>query len=117
MAATASPRRPASAKAPADHLPKASKPEVEKVDGGWTLTLDGLTVTVLEKRLGNYDLAREIAASEAGNMLAGVRAIGLLFGDEERKIAAHIADEDGIVDPARMGEFFRAAIEAISPNS
>jgi hypothetical protein len=75
--ALAAPKPAAGVKQPEDHKPKAEdkpKPVVKTVEGGREVTLHGVTVTVLDSALGDFetiadlDLIEEVArtASESG---------------------------------------------------
>lgn len=114
---TTTTRRPATAKAPTDRLPKAEKPQVEEIDGGRRVTYDGLTVTIRTERLENWAFARSLRDAEKGSEFAMVDSVELLFGDEFSQIEDHYRGNTGLVPIQKVIHFFRSVLSAASPNS
>lgn len=125
------PTRPAGAKAPQDHQPKAtsSYEEVEVVVGtdddgndivkaARKFVLHGLTLTVEERALNDYRVARLMAKARKGDGTAGVDVLDILLGEEQHdQVAALFADADGYVDGEAIGNFTVEMFRALSPNS
>lgn len=47
---------------PQDHLPKTETPKVEKIEGGRKVTISGITVTVSDDALDDFELLDDLRA-------------------------------------------------------
>lgn len=107
-------------KKPQDHLEKAEKPKVEPVDGGRKVTLGGLTVTVMDDALDDFELLEDLGEIQLdGKKQAGrlPRILRQLIGDDYQTVMDGLRGENGRVSVGKASEWIKALFEAINPNS
>lgn len=108
-------------KKPQDHLPKTEKPKVEVVDGGRKVTLKGVTITVPDEAIDDFELVEELSRvqfgskSDKGWMPSILRR---LVGDDGYKtVMDGLRAENGRV-PVQAGfEYIQELFKALNPNS
>lgn len=113
-----SPKTTTPRKAPADHLPKAEKPKVEKVDGGRKVTLSGVSVTVANEALDDFELLDDLRAvdvdSNASRLPALLRRI---VGDDYSAVMDALRDPKTGRVPIQAGTgFIKDLFGALNPN-
>lgn len=102
-------------KKPQDRKPK--KPSKKKIEGGWEVTVDGITVVILEEALDDWELVEAVRDSERGQ---GARAIDVaerLFGDEYRDVLEKFRGDNGRVSVQRFLKFIQEVFTLLSQNS
>jgi len=119
MTSTTTTRKPAGAKKPADHQPKAEKPTVKKVDGAREFTHKGFTVTVPDNAFDDFELLDDLRAVQVDQ--EAQRFPGLLRRlvgeDGYRTVMNGLRDADtGRVSIDSGVEYVGALFEAIAPN-
>lgn len=112
-------RKPAGAKKPADHQPKAVKPTVEKVDGGREVTHRGFTVTVPDDAFDDFELLDDLRAVQVDQeaqrfpgllrRLVGQDGYKTVMDGLRNPETGRVSVEDGV-------EYIGALFEAIAPN-
>jgi len=138
--AAPTPKRPA-AKKPAAQTDVVQKPPVKKVKGGREVTLHGVTVTVLDDALGDFETTDDLSLlTEAFTAIQG-REVDDLTADEEelakeaqarvpgliRRLVGLSAskevyrairrENEGSLDLGDVVGFINDLFEALSPNS
>lgn len=120
-------------KQPQDHLQKAEKPKVETVDvtfgegdtkrvvAAKRTTIRGITVTVTNEALDDFELLDDLQAAETGNAARLPSLLRRLLGD------GYKAAMDGLRDPvtgrvpvagdAGGVQFIKELLVALNPNS
>ncbi|MFF2054113.1 hypothetical protein ACFVU2_21080 [Leifsonia sp. NPDC058194] len=108
-------------KKPEDHLEKAEKPKITKVDGGRTVTLRGITVTVPDDALDDFELVEEIGLVQYGTDADRVRMPlilrRLVSDDDYRKVMEGLRGPNGRVRFQTGIEFIQELFGALDPNS
>lgn len=102
------------AKEPQDHLPK--KPTVKEVDGGKKVTLNGVTVTVLDEALDDWELLEELAAVDSGKGQKLPSLLRRLVGDDYDMVMDALRGQNGRVSIADGAAFVRSLFGALNPN-
>lgn len=108
-------------KKPQDHLPKAEKPTIEQVDGGRKITLRGITVTIPDESLDDFELVEELGQVQFGKAEDRGRLpliLRRLAGDDGYKaVMDGLRGENGRV-PLQAGfDFIQELFGALNPNS
>lgn len=113
---------PDGAKQPEDHKPKVevAKPTVKKVKGGREVTHQGITVTVEDDALDDFELMGELRLmqdSEDPSYMPGI--LMRLLGREQTKAVTDALrnPETGRVSATAGMEYLQAILEALNPNS
>jgi hypothetical protein len=116
-AATTTTARKTPAK-PQDHLPKAEKPKVEKVDGGRKITLSGVTVTVSDAALDDFELLDDLRAVDVDKNTSRLPALlRRIVGDEYPDVMDALRDKDsGRVTISVAMAFIKDLFGALNPN-
>lgn len=118
-------------KQPQDHLPKVEKPKVESVevtigegDGARTVpakrtTIQGITVTVLEEALDDFELLDDLRAVDVDKNVSRLPAVlRRLVGDGYQAVLDGLRDKGtGRVSIEAGSVFIRSVIEALNPNT
>lgn len=113
---------PDGAKKPEDHRPKAevTKATVKKVKDGREVTHQGITVTVEDDALDDFELMGELRLMQDSNDPSYMPGIMLrLLGREQTKAvtdALRNPDTGRVTATAGM-EYLQAILEALNPNS
>lgn len=108
-------------KKPQDHLEKVEKPKVVAVDGGKEVTLHGITVTVADEALDDFELVDDLSRVQFGEAQDRGR-LPLIFrrlvGDDGYKaVMDGLRGPNGRV-PVKAGfEFIQELFGALNPNS
>lgn len=100
---------------PQDH--QAPKPKVEKFDWGKKVTLHGLTVSVANEALDDFELLDDLGRAEDGNSGRVPSMLRRLLGDDAPKVLEHFRGKNGRVPVSPVVEFIQDLFEAINPNS
>lgn len=112
------PRKPAAAKATADHLPKTEKPKVEKVDGGRRVTLRGISATVLDVALDDFELLDDLRAIDDGEAYRFPALLRRLVGADYDAVLEGLRDQTtGRVSSGDGIAWAREMLGALNPNS
>lgn len=116
---SASTKRPAAAKRPQDHQPKADKPKVETVDNGRELTYKGFTVTIPNDAFDDFELLDDLRAVQVDQeaqrfpgllrRLVGEEGYRTVMNGLRNPDTGRVSIEDGV-------EYVGAIFEAIAPN-
>lgn len=101
---------------PADHLPKAEKPKVEKIDGDFHVTHKGVTVTVATDALDDFELLDDIGAVENGNAARLPALLRRLIGPDYKPVLDALRGESGRVKIEDAAQYVGDLLGAISPN-
>lgn len=118
--------KPDGVKAPQDHKKKAAYEEVEVTLGegedartipARRVTVQGLTLTVEERRLNDYRVTRMMAKARKGDMLSNIDLLDFLLADQHEQVVETCADDDGFTSQEAVGEFVKNLFEALAPNS
>lgn len=104
----------ATAKKPQDHLPK--KPAVKEVEGGKRVTLRGVTVTVLNEALDDWELLEEIDRLESGQVQKMPSLLRRLVGDDYQLVMDTLRGKSGRVTVGDAAEFLTDLFGALNPN-
>ncbi|WP_104137232.1 hypothetical protein [Cryobacterium sp. Y62] len=102
-------------KKPQDHKPP--KPKVEKFDWGKKVTLHGITVSVLDEALDDWELLDDLGRAEDGDAGRIPSLFRRLLGDDTQKALDHFRGETGRIRVEPVVEFIRDLFKAIDPNS
>lgn len=106
-------------KAPSDHKPK--KPKAVRTDVGVTVTLRGITVTMLNEAFDDWELLEALSELDETNpksitVLPGLLKRALAPGDAE-KVKAILRDPaTGRITLAAGVSFFLDLMKAVNPN-
>lgn len=105
-------------KAPADHLPKVEKPDVEKVDGGRNVTLSGVTVHVPDVALDDFELLDDLRAVDVERNASRFPALlRRLVGDDYPAVMDALRDTTTGRVPIEAGAgFIKDLFGALNPN-
>lgn len=108
-------------KKPQDHQEKTVKPKIETVDGGRKVTLRGVTVTVPDEALDDFELVEELSRVQFGSKEDKGRMPSILrrlIGDDGYATVMNgLRAENGRV-PVQAGfEFIQELFGALNPNS
>lgn len=108
-------------KKPQDHQPKIEKPKVETVDGGKRVTIKGVTVTVPDEAIDDFELVEELSRVQFGSKEERGRLpliLRRLIGDDGyRAVMDDLRATNGRV-PVQAGfEFIQELFGALNPNS
>lgn len=120
----------AAPKKPQDHLPKIEKPKVETVEvtigegeeqrtaPAQRTTVQGITVTVLDESLDDFELLDDLRAVDVDRNASRLPALlRRLVGDDYRDIMDQLRDsQSGRVPIQKATEFIRGLMEALNPN-
>ncbi len=120
----------AAPKKPQDHLPKVEKPKVEKVQvileegdkkrtvDGQRTTIRGITVTVLDESLDDFELLDDLRAVDVDHNASRLPALlRRLVGDDYRTVMDGLRDKtSGRVTIEAGSTFIRSVMEALNPN-
>lgn len=101
---------------PADHLPKAENPKVEKVDGAFHVTHKGVTVTVAIDALDDFELLDDIGAVEGGNAARLPSLLRRLIGEDYKPVLDAIRGDSGRVKIEDASAYIGNLLGAIAPN-
>lgn len=109
---------PEGVKQPEDHRPKADveNPKVERVEGGRTVTHKGITVTVPDEALDDFELLDDLREMEqTGNVAVLPSLLRRLAGQDGYKavMAGLRNPETGRVSAGEGAEFVQAIFEAL----
>lgn len=113
-------RKPAGAKQPQDRQPKApAKPAVKSVDGGHEVTYRGVTITIADGALDDFELLEDVAAADSGDAMRLPSLLRRLAGDDGfRAVMDGLRNPDtGKVSIESASEFVDAVFGALNPNS
>ncbi|WP_157509586.1 hypothetical protein [Leifsonia sp. Root4] len=103
---------------PQDH--KKPKPSVETIEGGKKVTISGITVTVLDEALDDFELLEDLAALQSDPKKRGSLPLMLrrLVGDDGRQaVLDGLRGTNGRV-PVKAGlEFIEELFGVLNPNS
>ena len=102
------------AKQPQDHLPK--KPSVEDVEGGKRVTLHGLTVTVPNEAIDDWELLEELDALDSGKGQKLPSVLRRLVGDDYSSIIDSMRGKNGRVSIVQGTKFVTDLLGALNPN-
>lgn len=106
-------------KKPQDH--KKPKPTIETIEGGKKVTINGITVTVLDEVLDDFELLEDLAAIDSGGpKQQGALPLMLrrILGDEGRKtVVDGLRGENGRVKVEDGLGFIKELFGALNPNS
>jgi hypothetical protein len=117
---------PAKAKKPADRKPKAEKvekPVVEVVDGGKEIAHRGITVTVPDDAMDDFELVRALVKSDdvslpdGERMAASLEIFDRLFLEDATRILDALRGPNGRVKVTAAIAFVNDIIAALDPNS
>lgn len=113
-----SPKTTTARKAPSDHLPKAEKPKVEKVEGGRNVTLSGVTVHVPDEALDDFELLDDLRAVDVEKKASRFPALlRRLVGDDYPKVMEALRDSTSGRVPIEAGaRFIKDLFGALNPN-
>lgn len=101
---------------PQDH--KTPKPSVAQVDGGRSVTLRGVTVTVPDDALNDFEFLDDLRALDVdGNASRLPSILRRLVGDDYRQVMDALRGENGRVTIESGADFIKELLEAISPES
>jgi len=117
-------------KQPQDHLPKVEKPKVESVEvtigvgddartvAAKRVVLRGITVTVLDESLDDFELLDDLRSVDVGNNPAAMPSLlRRLVGDDYRTVMDQLRDETTKrVSIVTGAEFVKEIFEALNPN-
>lgn len=118
MTSTTPAKRPAAAKKPADHQPKTVKPKVVLIEGGREITHRGITVTVRDEAMDDFELLDDLA--EAGSNMVRMPSLlrRLIGNDGYQAVMDGLRDKDtGRVTLEAASTFVNDIFEAFNPNS
>lgn len=107
-------------KKPQDHLEKVVKPKIELVDGGRKVTLDGVTVTVMDDALDDFELLDDLGELQRDKKQAArlPRILRQLVGDDSyHEVMDGLRGDNGRVSVTKASEWIKKLFEAINPNS
>ncbi|HEY9467880.1 MAG TPA: hypothetical protein VIR54_32525 [Vicinamibacterales bacterium] len=107
-------------KKPQDHLEKVVKPKIEPVDGGRKVTLDGVTVTVMDDALDDFELLDDLGELQRDKKQAArlPRILRQLVGDDSYHVVMDgLRGTNGRVSVTAASEWIKKLFEAINPNS
>ena len=116
-AAKSTPARKTPAK-PQDHLPKAEAPKVEKVDGGRKVTISGVTVTVSDEAINDFELLDDLRAVDVDKNASRLPALLRRLVDADYPLVMEaLRDKDSgrVTIPAAMA-FIKDLFGALNPN-
>lgn len=113
--ATTTRRAPAK---PQDHLPKAETPKVEKVDGGRKVTISGITVTVSDDALDDFELLDDLRAVDVDQNASRLPALlRRVVGDDYPTVMDALRKKgEGRVKILDATEFIRDLFGVLNPN-
>ena len=105
-------------KQPEDRKPK--KPSIEQIDGARKVTVRGVTVTVLDEALDDFELVEDLAKiqfdEKQRGLLPGV--LRRLVGDDEFKtVMDSLRGPNGRVRVQAGVDFIQDLFQALNPNS
>lgn len=108
-------------KKPQDHLEKVEKPKVVAVDGGKEVTLHGITVTVADEALDDFELLDSLSRVQFGEKEDRGRLLPIfrqLVGEDGyTAVMDGLRGENGRV-PVKAGfDFIQELLGALNPNS
>jgi len=110
----------ADVKKPQDHRPKVEKVTVTVGDreaAGRRTTVSGITVTVLDEALDDFELLEDLAALEEQKASRLPSVARRLFGDEYKTVMDALRSEaTGRVPIKAASEFIRDVFGALNPN-
>lgn len=108
----------AAPKKPQDHKPKAEDVKVEKVEGGRKVTLHGVTVTVTDDALDDFELLDDLRAVDVDKNASRLPALlRRLVGDDFSAVMDSLrAQHSGRVPIEAGGQFIRDLFGALNPN-
>lgn len=117
---SSTPKKPAERPAPQDHKPKAEKPTVKKVEGGKEVTFKGITVTVDDEALDDFELLDDLRALDEDQNASRLPVVlrRLVGKDGYKTVMDGLRDEKtGRVSGEAGGEFVAEILGALAPNS
>lgn len=95
---------------------KADEPVVEKGDGFTKVTLSGVTVTVTDEALNDFEILDELRALGMGHMVALPSLLRRLVGADQGKVLDALRGENGRVTITAGHRFVMTLLGAINPN-
>ena len=66
-------------------------------------TKSGFEFTISERALDNYELLEKVAEAQE-NPLIVPKILGMLLGDDKKRLIEHVREEDGVVPAEKMME-------------
>lgn len=104
-------------KKPQDRQPK--KPTVKAVDGGKQVTISGVTVTVSDDAVNDFELLDDLRAIDVDKNAARLPGVlRRLVGDQYQAVMDGIRDKTtGRVTIEAGSEFLKDLFEVLNPNS
>lgn len=109
----------AGAKVPDDHKAEQVKDKVVQVEGGRQVTIDDITVVVLDEKLDDFELLDLMGRVEKTQNPALLPELFRgFFGEEHyRSIVERLRDENGKVSIQRAVGFYNRMLTALNPSS
>ena len=107
-------------KQPQDHQQKKEKATVEKVDGGKLVTLRGVTVTVLDEALDDFELLEDLARIQNDERQRGLlpSVLRRIVGDDGYKtVMDGLRGDNGRVSVQSGVTWINDLFVALNPNS
>lgn len=102
----------ATPKKPQDH-----KPKVDTIDGVSTVTIQGITVSVPQDVLDDFELLDDMSQLQEGNGTKLSSVARRLFGDNFKTVMDALRGDNGRVSIEATTKFIQAVLEAVAPNS
>lgn len=102
-------------RAPEDHK-KATLP-TKKVDGGYEVTGEKITVFIEEDALDDFELLEDLAELQNGKGSRLPSVARRLFGDQHKNVMDAMRGENGRVSVQPVTQFINDVFAAINPNS
>lgn len=117
------------AKKPQDHKPKVEKVTIDLPDGvdddgkpktrqasARRTTIDGITVTVTDESLDDFELLDDLLQMEKQNIARLPSIAQRLFGDDYPTVMDGLRDKNGRVSIERASSFIRDVFGVLNPN-
>lgn len=97
-------------------VPEDHKPKVIRKDGVATMTIRGITVSVADSALDDFELMEELSRIDDGQGHRFGAVARRLFGDGYKQVMDGLRDESGRVPVEPAIVFIRDVMSALNPN-
>lgn len=97
--------------------PQDRKPKVTRKDGTATVTIDGITVTVPDDVMDDFELLMDLGEMQEGNAAKMTSVFKRLLADQGAKVLDGLREESGRVKATRASQWIFDLFQALRPNS